>query len=163
MSDETDVPKTKDGDFGHTDVLLEQYKVYLADLGNIGTRFTSMTTYYVSVISALLALLALKEKTLAEIDSNVLYLVCSAGFIISVLWAVNVSYFRNVFRAKLTVLSQMEKSLPFQAFSAEYDVLKQFRVKAWSRIERFVPFVFAAFFLLTAGLRLIHSLRIWCA
>ncbi len=41
---------------------LDQYKAYLDDLGNIGTRYTTANGFYVSIVSALLAILALAQK-----------------------------------------------------------------------------------------------------
>jgi hypothetical protein len=162
MSVENKVPVPAARDSGDTVLLLDQYKAYLSDLGNVGTRFTTMTAYYVSVISALVGLLALKEKAFTDIDSTVLYLVCDAGFTVSVLWSLNVNFFRHLFRAKLCVLSDMENRLPFQPFSAEYKTLRKARQKGWSRLERFVPLMFAALFLFIAGARLMPTLRRWC-
>jgi hypothetical protein len=163
MSEQKNPSKATDRHPVDPALLLEQYKAYLSDLGNMGTRFNSMTTYYVSIISALLALLALKEKVLADIDSAVLYLVCAAGLTVCLLWGVTIAYFRNIFRAKFAVLAQMEAGLPFQPFCTEYETLKRFRVTAWFRIERFVPVVFGAFFIVVAGLRIAPSLMAWGA
>ena len=60
-------------------LLLEQYKAYLTDLGNVGTRYATANGFYVSIVSALLAILALAKKgeALARIDV-LLYIVVSA-------------------------------------------------------------------------------------
>ena len=42
--------------------IVEQYKIYVADLGNIGTRYTTSNGFYVSIISAFLILLALTDS-----------------------------------------------------------------------------------------------------
>ena len=40
-------------------VTLDQWKAYLQDLGNIGTRYTTSNGFYLSIITALLAILSL--------------------------------------------------------------------------------------------------------
>jgi len=126
---------------------IEQYKAKLSDLGNIGSRQTAMTTYYVSIISALFGVLAFKEKSLAQIDTIVLFMVCGAGTLICILWFYSLSFFRGLFRAKLRVLEEIEMSLPFQTFRKEFESMKSSGVTSWIWIERMVPAVFAAFFL----------------
>lgn len=126
---------------------IEQYKAKLSDLGNIGSRQTAMTTYYVSIVSALFGVLAFKDKSLAQIDTIVLFMVCGAGFLICILWFYSLSFFRSLFRAKLRVLEEIEQSLPFQTFKREFENLKSSGITSWIWIERMVPAVFAAFFL----------------
>lgn len=126
---------------------VEQYKAKLSDLGNIGSRQTAMTTYYVSIISALFGVLAFKEKSLAQIDTIVLFMVCGAGTLICILWFHSLSFFRGLFRAKLRVLEEIEMSLPFQTFRKEFENMKSSGVTSWIWIEQMVPAVFAAFFL----------------
>lgn len=137
---------------------IEQYKAKLADLGNIGSRHTSMTAYYVSIISALFGVLALKEKSITQIDTAILFMICGAGFVISILWFYSLSFFRCLFRAKLTVLGNIEQALPFQTFREEFEMLKASSVTSWIWIERIVPIVFAMFFLGIIALRTIQIL-----
>ncbi len=126
---------------------IEQYKAKLSDLGNIGSRQAAMTTYYVSIVSALFGVLAFKEKSLAQIDTIILFMVCGAGTLICILWFHSLSFFRGLFRAKLRVLEEIEMSLPFQTFRKEFENMKSSGVTSWIWIERMVPAVFAAFFL----------------
>jgi hypothetical protein len=132
---------------------IEQYKAKLYDLGNIGSRQTAMTTYYVSIISALFGVLAFKEKSLAQIDTIVLFMICGAGTLICILWFHSLSFFRGIFRAKLRVLEEIEMSLPFQTFRREFENMKSSGVTSWIWIERMVPAVFAAFFLVVIAVR----------
>jgi|CXWL01.1.fsa_nt_gi hypothetical protein len=73
---------------------IEQYKAKLNDLENLGSRQSSMTTYYVSIISALLGLLTFKKRSLFEIDTTALFMVCSAGFMICLLLFSNLNFFQ---------------------------------------------------------------------
>lgn len=136
---------------------LEQYKAKLADLGNLGGRHTAMTTYYVTIVSALFGLLALKEHAIADIETSVLLVVCGVGFLVCVLWFFNLSFFRNLFRAKLTVLTQMEATLPYQTFAAESKIMLGQRINGWVRIERMVPIVFGLLFMALVVIRITKS------
>ena len=132
---------------------IEQYKAKMVDLGNLGTRHTMMTTYYVSILTAIFALLALKERSIAEIDTAILTLVCSAGFLVSLLWFFSVRFFRGLFRVKLKVLTEIEETLPYQTFKREFDLMSHSRTRSWLWFERIVPIVFALFFLVVLGIR----------
>jgi hypothetical protein len=162
MTEENKIPVPPSSDTCNKQLLLDQYKAYLSDLGNVGTRFTTMTTYYVSVVAALIGLLALKDKPITEIDGTILYLVCAAGTTLSVLWWLNVGFFGNLFRAKISVLKEMEIELPFQAFEKEWKAFTSNSRVSWSHLESFIPLVFAVFFLFIALARLESTWRSWC-
>lgn len=136
---------------------LEQYTAKLADLGNLGARHTAMTTYYVSIVSALFGLLAVKGLALADLETSALLVVCGVGFLVCVLWFFNLSFFRNLFRAKLIVLTQMEATLPYQTFAAESEIMLGQRINGWVRIERMVPIVFGLLFMALVVIRLAKS------
>jgi hypothetical protein len=126
--------------------LLEQYKAKLTDLGNLGTRQTAMTTYYVSILSALLGVLAFKDRPLAAVDPIIVLAVCVPGILVSILWFTGVSFFRTLFRAKIRVLEELEKSLPAQTFKTEFAMMKEGGRSSWLYFERLVPVVFAVVF-----------------
>jgi len=127
--------------------VIEQYKAKLSDLGNVGTRQSSAMVYYISIVSALFGLLAFKEKSLFQIDAVILLMVCGVGFLICLLWLESLEFFRALFRAKLQVIEEIEESLPFQSFHKEFELLRKSRSTSWVWIERFIPAVFALFFL----------------
>lgn len=119
-----------------------------------------MNTYYVSIVSALFGVLAFKEKSLAQIDTIVLFMVCGAGFLVCTLWFYSLSFFRMLFRAKMRVLEEIELSLPFQTFKREFDNMRSSGVAGWLWIERMVPAVFAAFFLAVIAVRSAYMLGV---
>jgi len=41
--------------------IVEQYKSYLSDIGNVGSRYATAQTFYVTVISTLIAVFSFKE------------------------------------------------------------------------------------------------------
>lgn len=127
--------------------IVEQYKAKLTDLGNLGSRQTAMSAYYVSVLTALVGVFAFKDRALADVDGTVLFMICGAGFLVSCLWYSSLGFFRSLFRAKLKVLGEMERSMPFQTFEQEFQSMKQQGNASWLWIERMVPAVFGCFFL----------------
>ena len=68
----------------------------------------------------------------------------------------SLTFFRELFRAKLKMLEEMETSLPFQTFRKEFDQIRQSGLTGWIWIERFVPTVFALFFLCLVIARIIQ-------
>lgn len=137
---------------------LEQYKAKLTDLGNLGTRQSSMTMYYISIVSAIFGLLALKEGKVFEIEITMLITLCTVGILVCILWFLSLNYFRNLFRAKLSVLTQMETTLPFQTLAAESEIISKHKIKSWIRIERIVPIIFGLLFFV---LIIIRVLKYW--
>src|ERR1700730_13245230 len=89
------------------DVCLEQYKAYLGDLGNIGTRYATVQGFYVSVIVALISVLALAEsnKILSQLQTGTLVVVCLFAVALCIVWALTIRFYQRVFRAKVRVLT----------------------------------------------------------
>lgn len=135
---------------------IEQYKAKLTDLGNIGSRQASTTAYYASIVSALVGVFAFKDRSLSEIELSVLSMICGAGFLVSVLWFSSLTFFRSLFRAKLQILKDIEKTLPFQTFEQEFELMKRSGNASWLWIERLVPAVFALFFLVLLLARVVR-------
>jgi hypothetical protein len=146
------------------EVCLEQYKAYLGDLGNIGTRYATVQGFYVSVIAALVSVLALAEsgKILSQFQTGTLLVVCSFGFMLCIVWALTIHYYGKLFGAKFDVLKALEANLAYKCFDEEYKVLRcfdktknEFRAKPLlTRIEVWIPIVFSLFFIALALIRL---------
>ncbi|MBI5890835.1 MAG: hypothetical protein HZB47_09180 [Nitrosomonadales bacterium] len=138
---------------------IEQYKAYMQDVANIGSRHETARGFYLSVLSALLAFVALagKDGPLSGIGSN-LFIVISLGAIaICILWFLNTLSFSALYGAKLGQLHKMEEVLPFKNFTDEYKVLKKnWRYIRLTTVECFVAGVFAILFTVALALN-------WCA
>jgi len=134
---------------------LEQYKAYLADLGNIGTRYATVQGFYVSVISGLMGLLALTEsqKLLSRLPIPTLLVVCLFSIVLCVVWSLTIGFYQELFSAKFAVLREIETYLPLDCFKTEYDLLtrkndpaKPKDRPALLKVERLVPLVLILFF-----------------
>jgi hypothetical protein len=157
------VPRTPLGDL-KIDNYMEQYKAYLADLGNIGTRYATVQGFYISVISGLLGILALTEsskegqKVFSALPTPTLIIVCVFCCVLCGVWSLTISFYQKLFHAKIYVLKEVENYLPVNCFELEYEKLTETKTghstPSLLRIEKYVPIVLVAFFALLAGVRL---------
>ncbi len=132
--------------------MIEQYKAYLQDLGNIGSRHETARGFYITVLSALLTFLALaaKDGPLKDIGHSLVVVVGIGGIAICALWLFHTLAFTALYSAKLGRVSEMETKLPFQNFAAEYAALKaDRRYQPLTYVECFVALVFGGLFFVT--------------
>lgn len=137
---------------------IEQYKAYMQDVANIGTRHETARGFYLSVLSALLAFVALAgtDGPLSGIGPR-LFIVISLGAIaICILWFLNTLSFAALYGAKLSQLQKMEEGLPFKNFTDEYKTLKKdWRYTRLTTVECFVASTFIVLFIVALALK-------WC-
>ena len=90
--------------------VLDQYKAYLEDLGNFGSRYTTSNGFYLSVITALLGILALaKPNAVFEGPQAYLGLAVSAfAVLVCMVWSRSVASYRKLFAIKFHILRKME-------------------------------------------------------
>jgi hypothetical protein len=127
--------------------LLEQYTAYLADVGNIGVRSENSRRFYLSVVSALLVFLSMTgdKGPFIKLQWPVQVIVGITGIIICVLWFLHMRSFGALFRAKFSVLREMEAhGLAFPIFKREWELLRDdTRFTLLSIIDAGMPWVFA--------------------
>lgn len=135
--------------------MIEQYKAYLQDLGNIGARHEAARGFYITVLSALLSFLALAGENgpLKEIGHSLVVVIGIGGIAICILWLFHTLAFTALYSAKFGRLNQMENDLPFQNFKGQYAALKKdWRYQPITYIECFVAVVFGCLFLAAISL-----------
>jgi hypothetical protein len=140
---------------------LDQYKAYLDDLGNIGTRYTTANGFYVSIVSALLAILALAEKGEAFASFDVLLYIVVPIFacLLCLVWWESMKSYSGLFKRKFDVLREMEKQqLPFAPFLREEELRKENLPRSGPRMiknDEWIPLIlatpFAAVFSMDCG------------
>jgi len=129
-------------DFRQTQ-LLEQYKAYLTDVANIGTRYTTANAFYISIISALLAILALVKKgeALERVDILLYITVPIFAILLCFVWHDTIDFYGATFKMKFDVLQEMEQELPFRIFQREEQLRQPGRRITTN--ERWIPFILA--------------------
>lgn len=133
--------------------ILELYRTYVTDLGNIGTRYATANGFYLSVISVMLGILAFTEadKPLNQVDFIVVVGVPLFGCVICWIWLKTLDFYSTLFLTKFTVLRKMEERLPFDCYTREAEFLEKMHreKKLLIRLipnERRVPIVLAILF-----------------
>ena len=122
--------------------LLEQYKIYIGDLGNIGTRHAQTNTWYVSILSALLVFLSLSSGVgaLSDVRTGSQAAVAILGLVICWMWSLHARSFGLLYLAKFNVIRKMEEQLPVACYALEWDNLKNTAYAKFTRIERRIAF-----------------------
>ena len=130
---------------------IEQYKSYLQDVGNIGTRHENSRRFYLSVVSALFVFLSMagKDGVLKVVDGPVRTLVGLVGIVLCAVWVMHMKSYGAIYRAKFNVLRAMEtKCNFFPVFAEEWKYLKDNpRFKLLTLIDSVIPRLFAALFI----------------
>lgn len=108
------------------ETILEQYKSYMGDLGNIGSRYATAQAFYASIVSGLFALLAIKDKTdVTAYLTWVTAVVCCFIVAICWLWYRTLMYYDGLFAVKFSILKEMEKKGNlFAIYDPEYQRLE---------------------------------------
>ena len=128
--------------------ILEQYKAYLGDLGNIGTRYTTANGFFLSAITALLAILALTKKGESYSELRSLeWVIPIFAILICWVWSGTIRFYKDLFLVKFDILRELEKlgglhnvfKREEQEFSPRPWLLKRERVIPWVLA---VPFAF---------------------
>jgi hypothetical protein len=104
------------------EIILEQYKAYIADLGNFGARYASLHTLYFSLLGATIAVLGLTEngKLLGgPLSGPAVWIVALFGIGLCALWFFTANYYRAAFGAKFKVLRDLEEKLPGKPYTLE--------------------------------------------
>src|SRR5438445_11314267 len=89
--------------------ILEQYKSYVSDLGNIGSRYTTAQTFYFTIVAALVGALAIKDVKTPLSDYATPTFVVLMLFIAAIcfIWRRTLRHYRNLFGAKFKVLNEL--------------------------------------------------------
>lgn len=145
--------------------LLDQYKAYVADVGNIGARQAQTNTWYVSILSALLVFLGLTSTAgaLKDFDMAVRAAVALLAILICGMWRVHARSFGLLYKAKFDVLREMEAMLPFACYTREWELLQNSRYSFFTAIEgritRAIMIPFVLLFALAVARIIIDWLR----
>lgn len=118
-------------------LILEHYKSYRIDIGNIGSRYTSMIIYYTTIATAIIGMLAFKEKNLNTINTNILYIISFVACLICTSRFASIKYFNRLLSAKFKTLRAIEEHLPVECYRLEMKHLINIRAFRWTKIEQF--------------------------
>lgn len=150
---------------------LELYKLTVEMADRVSARRGAANSFFFTLHAALVAVIGFVRPTKEAVVANVgadaparqvvehvdefgLIYVASAGLVLAAAWWILLKSFRDLNRAKFSVINKMEKMLPAEPFNDEWNELKSDPVKKWRRryaefntVERVVPVVFAAIYI----------------
>jgi hypothetical protein len=135
---------------------MECGKIYVADLGNIGTRYTTSNGFYLSIISAFLILLALTDpgKNFEQIGVFARITTLIFAGLLCYLWSNTIRFYRTLFRAKFEILREMEQRFPYSCYQREEELLLQSKVRRLTNNEVRIPLFLGVLFILLLRLML---------
>ena len=151
----------------YPDHLLEQYKLYVEMADRVSQRREQSNRFYVTLVAAIVALLILAARLgVADGAWPVLFLISGLfGMALSVVWYGNIRSYRELNTAKFAIINELEKQLPTAGYADEWELLrpkegppKYFQL---SRIEQFVPALFALLFTALFAYSLYLLLPFW--
>ena len=147
--------------------ILELYKLAVEMADRVSARRTAANAFFLTLHGGLAATVGiLGQSTSASSQDEWLYLLLApiAGLALSAAWFLLLKSYRDLNRAKFTVITEMESELPAQIFEKEWQQLKKDPVKGWrgryaeqGTVERVVPIVFAGLYV-AAIIRVVCSL-----
>ena len=143
----------------YPDHLLEQYKLYVEMADRISQRRDQSNRFYVTIVSALAAIVVVIARFGVPADaangalSHIGFLAIGLfGLALSIIWFFNIRSYRTLNSAKFAIINKIEKQLPFAGYTEEWSILRppsdSPRYLQLTRVEQFVPAIFATLFVL---------------
>ena len=137
------------------DHLLEQYKLYVEMADRVSQRRDQSNRFYVTILSAIAAIVVVITRFGVPVDGvppNVVFFAIGLfGIALSVVWQLNIKSYRVLNSTKFDVINEIEKQLPSQGYSKEWDLLEnpppeRDKYLQLTRVEQRVPIIFIGLF-----------------
>lgn len=128
-----------------TNILLEQYKLYVEMADRISQRRQSANNYFLSVNILIFSSLSyFMDKKL--IQGVFLLLIAISGIMVSFIWHRLIRSYKDMNSGKFKVIHEMEQMLGYQPYKREWEKLGEGKQKKlylpFTKIELYVPLVF---------------------
>lgn len=127
--------------------LLEQYKLYVELMDRVSQRRQHTNQFYLSLISALAGALIIFRNEQAGYEPSLLVTLAVLGMLVSLLWWLTLTSYRQLNQGKFQVIDALEAQLPYACFKEEWNVLgagkKQSLYRQLTQIERLLPLLVA--------------------
>ena len=120
-------------------VLVEVYKVYVLSADQVSARRQAANAFFLTLNTLVLGATGylIAREQIVQIGFATL------GIVLSSIWFMLIISFRNLNSAKFNVIQQLESTLPFRPFAAEWKLLARRYVGA-ARLEMCLPWLFGA-------------------
>ena len=141
---------------------MEQYKLYVEMADRVSQRRDQSNRFYVALLGALAAILVIAARFVLSDDGETsmfmtaVFLASGAfGAILSIIWCLNIRSYRVLNSAKFEIIHELEKRLPFDGYTKEWEILRppdgSPKYLQLTVVEQFAPILVFATFLALAG------------
>lgn len=140
--------------------LLEQYKLYVEMADKTSERRNQTNQFYLSILSILIAFISLVTNIPVFPNLQFPLLILSAvGIVLCVLWYLNIYTYKQLNKARFCVIiEEIEVNLPVNIFSKEWDILKKDKYLELTNVEKYIPAIFAALYLVLGAFLFAHNI-----
>lgn len=161
---------TKEEDYGkeYKKHLLEQYKLYVEMVDRICSRRSNANTYFLSINTLLLTAVGVLSKLgpgFLTFHPWWIALTSFAGILFCWTWWNIIRSYLQLSTGKFQVVLTIEDRLPLAMYKAEWSYLKpKNRVSRYTeltKVERWVPIIFAAIYLVLIVIALVSANESW--
>lgn len=135
--------------------VLDLYKMAVEMADRVSARRATANAFFLTAQTAFVTVIGLATPSLLKAPSWTALAVSLAGVTMSACWWLQLRSYRDLNRAKFTVINGIEESLPVKIFSEEWAELKNEQGKSRGRrymelgtSERIIPGVFALLYIL---------------
>lgn len=124
-------------------LLLEQYKVYLADLQSIGSRLETNRSFMLSILTLLFVFLSLagKDGTFLKIAPQLTWIILLIAVVICIAWFLRIRTYGAIIKSKFDVLHEIENELPFKCFKREWELFSANKPIFLISIDKWIPII----------------------
>ena len=135
--------------------LLDLYKLAVEMADRVYARRATANAFFLTVQTALIAVLATAAPPGSGIPAGQRGVACAAGVVIAGCWWLQLRSYRELSRAKFSVINEIETQLPVTIYGSEWSILSNAQGHARRKrhaeigmLERVVPGVFAVLYVM---------------
>lgn len=104
---------------------LEIYKMAVEMADRVSVRRMTANGFFLTLNTTLSGILGFMYSKLAEDKRAVLIFMSAVGIVVATTWFFTIRSYRRLNKAKYQVINEMEKDLPYQNFTDEWELLKR--------------------------------------
>lgn len=136
----------------YIDHYLEQYRIYIHVFNTTSERRLKSNEFFLGINTAIMGILGYLEAK-GTIDRPIIFMMVPfVGMAICYCWYKIINSYRQLDRAKFSVIHSAEKKLPLALFETEWEVLGKGKNRKkylpLSSIEKLIPVIFTVLYIL---------------
>lgn len=142
--------------------ILELYKLYVEMTDRISQRRDKSNSWFLTIHTALLTLIGLFFSQLSNTIDYIHIFIAIVGIIACVVWKQLILSYKQMNSGRFKVIHAIEKELPLKLYDAEWKALGEGKnrgiYRPFTQVEKWIPFVFIAMYLIIIFVSIIYEL-----